>query len=67
MCYPVRCRKCGKTTYGGCGAHKKGVIESIECEERCTCNPEFAKFLYTGVSPPQDCSPCVDKAAQDAK
>eukprot|EP00042_Codosiga_hollandica_P026689 m.127792 g.127792 ORF g.127792 m.127792 type:complete len:153 (+) comp52274_c0_seq3:466-924(+) len=33
MCYPARCRTCGKTTYGGCGAHRKGVIEAIACAE----------------------------------
>ena len=37
MCYPVKCQKCGKTTWAGCGKHKDMVMSKIPENERCTC------------------------------
>ena len=37
MCYPVKCEKCGKTTWAGCGKHKDMVMSKVPENERCTC------------------------------
>ena len=29
MCYPVKCEKCGKTTWRGCGKHKDMVMAKV--------------------------------------
>lgn len=35
MCYPVRCRACGKTTWGGCGLHIESVKRLVPQEQWC--------------------------------
>ena len=40
MCYPVKCEKCGKTTWAGCGKHKDMVMAKVPENERCTCPRE---------------------------
>lgn len=40
MCYPVKCEKCGKTTWAGCGKHKDMVMSKVPEKERCTCPRE---------------------------
>lgn len=37
MCYPVKCPKCGKTTWGGCGQHVDSVMRNVPKSEQCTC------------------------------
>lgn len=38
MCYPVKCTKCGKTTWAGCGAHIASVKAVVPPAEWCTCD-----------------------------
>jgi hypothetical protein len=38
MCYPVPCRRCGKTTWAGCGRHADTVMKSVPASQRCACN-----------------------------
>jgi len=38
MCYQVRCPKCGKTGWGGCGEHVDTVMASVPAAQRCTCS-----------------------------
>ncbi len=40
MCYEVKCSKCGKRTWAGCGMHKDSVLINIPENERCTCPRE---------------------------
>ena len=40
MCYPVKCEKCGKTTWAGCGLHKDMVMAKVPEKDRCTCKRE---------------------------
>ena len=40
MCYPVKCEKCGKTTWAGCGKHKDMVMAKVPENERCKCPRE---------------------------
>ncbi|MDQ1537140.1 MAG: hypothetical protein QOE58_1533 [Actinomycetota bacterium] len=38
MCSPIRCTRCGKTTWSGCGKHVDDVMANIAPERRCTCD-----------------------------
>ncbi len=35
MCRAVTCRKCGKTTWAGCGQHVDQVMRSVPPSQRC--------------------------------
>ena len=35
MCRPVTCRKCGKTTWAGCGQHVDQVLRGVPQGQRC--------------------------------
>ncbi len=35
MCRAVTCRKCGKTTWAGCGQHVDQVLRGVPRSERC--------------------------------
>jgi hypothetical protein len=37
MCRPVTCRKCGKTTWAGCGQHVSQVLAAVPASQRCAC------------------------------
>lgn len=43
MCYPVQCPKCGKTTWGGCGAHVDAVMANVPKDKQCTCDSSAPK------------------------
>ncbi|MCI5825222.1 MAG: hypothetical protein MR006_00960 [Arcanobacterium sp.] len=38
MCHAVKCNKCGKTTWEGCGRHIDRVKASVPAEQWCTCS-----------------------------
>lgn len=35
MCRAVTCRKCGKTTWAGCGQHVDQVLRAVPKSQRC--------------------------------
>ena len=35
MCRRVECRKCGKPTWAGCGAHVEQVLSTVPAADRC--------------------------------
>ncbi len=35
MCSAVTCRKCGKTTWAGCGQHVDQVMRNVPKNNRC--------------------------------
>lgn len=37
MCYSLRCSKCGKTSWAGCGKHVPGVYNGIADKEKDLC------------------------------
>ena len=37
MCSAVTCRKCGKTTWTGCGQHVDQVMKGVPQSQRCQC------------------------------
>ena len=49
MCYAVKCKKCGKTTWAGCGRHKDSVMEKIPEEERCKCPREESSWWFCQI------------------
>ncbi len=40
MCRAVRCKKCGKTTWAGCGQHVARVKASVPGEQWCPGHPK---------------------------
>ncbi|WP_199189066.1 hypothetical protein [Corynebacterium sp. 13CS0277] len=40
MCRPVTCKKCGKTTWAGCGQHVDAVMANVPKNQQCTCPRE---------------------------
>lgn len=40
MCSKATCRKCGKTTWRGCGNHVDQVMAGVPKAQRCTCAPD---------------------------
>ena len=38
MCRPATCKKCGKSTYAGCGQHVNDVMRGVPSRERCKCD-----------------------------
>lgn len=51
MCRAVTCRKCGKTTWAGCGQHVDQVLRGVPRADRCPGHPKeegsgfFARLL----------------------
>ncbi|HNU81921.1 MAG: hypothetical protein GX178_02235 [Acidobacteria bacterium] len=37
MCHQVRCSRCGKPTWAGCGRHIENALAGVPPERRCTC------------------------------
>ncbi len=42
MCRAVTCKKCGKTTWAGCGQHVDQVLARIPRNDRCAGHPRKA-------------------------
>ncbi|HBU01309.1 MAG TPA: hypothetical protein DEB20_01875 [Acidimicrobiaceae bacterium] len=38
MCRQTTCRKCGRPSWAGCGAHVEQVLGNVPKAERCQCN-----------------------------
>ncbi|GAA3601127.1 hypothetical protein GCM10022199_00670 [Marihabitans asiaticum] len=48
MCRAVRCKKCGKTTWAGCGQHVDQVMRGVPKADRCAGHegePKESGFL----------------------
>lgn len=47
MCHTVRCRKCNKTTWAGCGRHVDQAMARVPRADRCAGHPreESPSFL----------------------
>jgi Na+-translocating ferredoxin:NAD+ oxidoreductase RNF subunit RnfB len=37
MCQAIRCEKCGKAGWRGCGAHVEQVLAGVRASDRCSC------------------------------
>ena len=43
MCQRVRCPKCGRPTFVGCGMHVEQVLGGVPKDERCDCREQARK------------------------
>jgi hypothetical protein len=37
MCQRVKCDKCGKPSWVGCGAHVEQILKDVPADKRCQC------------------------------
>jgi len=51
MCRRVECRKCGKPTWAGCGAHVEQVLGDVPPADRCRCHEKPAKRRASETAP----------------
>ncbi|MCC6215874.1 MAG: hypothetical protein IT376_13500 [Polyangiaceae bacterium] len=42
MCRRVTCKRCGRPSYEGCGAHIEQVLGDVPRERRCRCRERAA-------------------------
>ncbi len=42
MCHRVKCRKCSKPTWAGCGMHVEDALRGVPKAERCQCREQAA-------------------------
>lgn len=52
MCTRVRCNKCGRPTYAGCGAHIEQVLGDVPQASRCQCREQAAAAKAAKKSEP---------------
>jgi hypothetical protein len=52
MCRRVQCRKCGRPTWAGCGAHIEQALAGVPKSERCRCHDEPASPRQGGGNQP---------------
>ncbi|KAF9429461.1 hypothetical protein BGZ76_001265 [Entomortierella beljakovae] len=45
MCFAVKCDKCGKTTWKGCGMHVEQVMKNVPKNQQCECPREGASCV----------------------
>lgn len=45
MCSAVRCDKCGKATWSGCGQHIEQALANFSEAERCQCNNDLSNWV----------------------
>lgn len=53
MCYKVECKRCGKTSWGGCGKHLTTLYPTIEEGKHCMCRS------WPGVVIPSETPPAA--------
>ena len=37
MCYLLKCSKCNKITWSGCGSHVSTLKNKVDDNQKCTC------------------------------
>ena len=42
MCSAVRCDKCGKATWAGCGEHVEQALARFSEDEKCKCDSDLS-------------------------
>ncbi|MEV4901189.1 hypothetical protein AB0K08_07560 [Citricoccus sp. NPDC055426] len=50
MCQAATCRKCGKTTWAGCGNHVDQVMRNVPVANRCSCDQKASAGVGGGAS-----------------
>jgi len=51
MCQQVKCPRCGRPTWAGCGRHVEEALANVPKEQRCSCPREasFLRRLFAGA------------------
>jgi hypothetical protein len=49
MCHQIRCQRCGKPTWVGCGQHVEEALRGVPKDARCEC-PRPKSFLERFLS-----------------
>lgn len=49
MCYPVTCKTCSKTTWGGCGQHVDSAMRTVPASERCKCDKPAKSGFFASL------------------
>ena len=44
MCSEIKCQKCQKSTWRGCGQHLESVFKTIPYDKRCWCRYDLKKI-----------------------
>ncbi len=47
MCQRVKCERCGKPGYTGCGAHVEQVLGDVPPAKRCQCPKPAVKSIFS--------------------
>jgi len=45
MCSAIRCERCGKATWSGCGEHIEEALSLFSEEQRCHCDSNLSLGL----------------------
>jgi hypothetical protein len=45
MCSAVRCNKCGKATWSGCGQHIEEALSGFSDAQLCKCNSDLSSWV----------------------
>jgi len=45
MCSAVRCDKCGKATWSGCGQHIEEALAPFGEDQRCKCDADLSSWV----------------------
>ena len=45
MCSAVRCEKCGKATWEGCGQHIEDALAPYSEAEKCKCATDLSSWV----------------------
>ena len=43
MCRAITCKRCGRPSWAGCGAHVEQVLGHVPKDKRCKCRETTAK------------------------
>jgi hypothetical protein len=53
MCQRIRCERCGRPGYTGCGAHVSQVLADVPPDKRCQCPKPQRKSLLARLFKPR--------------
>jgi len=45
MCSAVRCDKCGKATWSGCGQHIEEALAGYKDDQKCKCINDYSSWV----------------------
>jgi hypothetical protein len=52
MCHQVKCERCSKPTWSGCGSHVEQALADVAPGERCTCDQGDTGYFAASTGSP---------------